>query len=67
MPVFGPPVITASELADTLATAVAMKLGRESSDREWTTVALDELRRIGKDTPVRARKGASRRVYNTAG
>lgn len=49
MPLFGLAVIEADELANKLATAVCEKLRGESADSEWTTVVLDELRRIGKD------------------
>ena len=49
MAVFGPPIIETEELVNKLATAVCEKLKRGSTDREWTTVVLDELRGIGKD------------------
>jgi hypothetical protein len=49
MPVFGLPVIEAGELANKLASAACATLGKESTDREWTTFVLDELRRIGKE------------------
>lgn len=49
MPVFGSPIIEADELATKLVRRVCEELKNESPDRDWTTVVLDELRRLGKD------------------
>jgi hypothetical protein len=49
MTVFGTAVIKAEDLARTLSARACAKLTRESSDGEWTSVVLEELRKLGKE------------------